>query len=158
MRRLLLLRHAEAVPARAELPDEQRPLTAHGRTEALDAAQCIADSGLRIEALLVSPALRTRETAIIVAAQLDVAAAMSVEPALYLGDAEALLSPLHRCQSEATVLMVGHNPGLSELARRFKGAHASLVLRTAGVCRVDLDSSSWSDVRAQVASAVVVLR
>ena len=71
MKRLLLLRHAAAEPADAGTEDIDRPLSPRGRGEALEVADRIARAGLRCDALLVSPALRTRETATIVAAELD---------------------------------------------------------------------------------------
>src|ERR1700692_1730532 len=98
---LLLLRHAEAEAPRPGQPDIDRPLSELGRTEALDAADCMAAQALRVDALLVSPALRTRETAIIVAAELDIADDLQLEAGLYLGDPAALLPPLQRCPADA---------------------------------------------------------
>jgi phosphohistidine phosphatase len=156
---LLLLRHAEAETARPGLPDIDRPLSERGRTEALDAAECMAATALRIDAMLVSPALRTRETAIIVAAELDIADEFHFEPALYLGEPAALLRPLQRCPADAqTVLMVGHNPGLSVLAQQFMGGKQRIEMRTAGLCRVEFEHNSWRQVRPEVAVEFAVLR
>src|SRR5580692_9604067 len=105
---LLLLRHAEAEASRPGVEDNDRPLSDRGRTEALDAADCMSGAELRVDTVLVSPALRTRETAIIVAAELDIADELRFEPVLYLGDPAMLLTPLLRCPDSAqTVLMVG---------------------------------------------------
>src|SRR5579862_976227 len=119
MKRLILLRHAEAQSQRPGLADIDRTLSDHGRTEALDAADCLLRAAVRIDALLASPALRAKETALIVAAQLDFNRELQFESVLYQGDAAALLQPLQRCgPSVETVLMVGHNPSLSVLARQ----------------------------------------
>lgn len=156
---LLLLRHAEAEAAAPGMADIDRPLSARGRTEALDAADCVAAAVLRIDAMLVSPALRTRETAIILAAALDIADEFRLEPALYLGEPDALLSPLRSSPAEAqTVLMVGHNPGLSRLARQFMGGKQRIELRPAGLCRVDFEHDCWRELRPEAALAVSVLR
>jgi phosphohistidine phosphatase len=156
---LLLLRHAEAEEARPGVADIDRPLSELGRTEALDAADCMAAQALRVDALLVSPALRTRETAIIVAAELDIADDLQLEPALYLGELAALLPPLQRCPADAqTVLMVGHNPGLSALAQQFMGGAQRIQMRPAGLCRIDFEHQSWRQVRPEVALAFAVLR
>jgi phosphohistidine phosphatase len=156
---LLLLRHAEAEAAHHGLADIDRPLSDYGRTEALDAAECMAAAQLRIDTVLVSPALRTRETAIIVAAELDIADDLRYEPALYLGDAEALLPPLRRCPDSAqTVLMVGHNPGLSTLAQQFMGGTQRIEMRPAGLCRVEFEHHAWRQVRPEVAVSFTVLR
>jgi phosphohistidine phosphatase len=156
---LLLLRHAEAEAAQPGLPDMERPLSARGRTEALDAADCIAAAELRIDTILVSPALRTRETATIVAAELDIADVLHFEPALYLGAPDALLLPVQRCSADAqTVMMVGHNPGLSTLAQKFMGGKQRIELRPAGLCRIEFEHQSWPEVRPEVAVAFSVLR
>jgi phosphohistidine phosphatase len=156
---LLLLRHAEAEAARPGLDDFERSLSDLGRTEALDAADCMAAAQLRIDAVLVSPAVRTRETAIIVAAELDIADELQFEPALYLGEPAAMLPPLQRCRDSAhTVLMVGHNPGLSALAQQFMGGRQRIEMRPAGLCRVDFEHQSWRRVRPEMAVSFAVLR
>jgi phosphohistidine phosphatase len=156
---LLLLRHAEADAAESGLADIDRPLSVRGRTEALDAADCIAAAELRIDAMLVSPALRTRETAIIVAAELDITDELRFEPALYLGTPDELLPPVRRCAADSqTVLMVGHNPGLSALAQQFMGGTQRIELRPAGLCRIQFEHTSWQQVRAELAVACTILR
>jgi phosphohistidine phosphatase len=156
---LLLLRHAEAEAAHPGLADMDRPLSERGRNEALDAAECIAAAELRVDTVLVSPALRARETATIVAAELDVADALHFEPTLYLGAPDELLLPVQRCTAEAqTVLLVGHNPGLSALAQKFMGGKQRIELRPAGLCRIEFEHQSWPEVRPEVAVAFSVLR
>jgi len=156
---LLLLRHAEAEAARPGVDDIDRPLSERGRTEALDAADCMSAAELRVDTVLVSPALRTRETAIIVAAELDIADDLQFEPALYLGDPVQLLAPLQRCPVSAqTVLMVGHNPALSALAQQFMGGRQHIEMRPAGLCRIDFEHDSWRQVRTETAIAFAVLR
>jgi phosphohistidine phosphatase len=156
---LLLLRHAEADAAESGLADIDRPLSVRGRTEALDAADCIAAAELRIDAMLVSPALRTRETAIIVAAELDITDELRFEPALYLGTPDELLPPVRRCAADSqTVLMVGHNPGLSALAQQFMGGTQRIELRPAGLCRIQFEHASWQQLRPEIAVACSILR
>jgi phosphohistidine phosphatase len=157
MKRLVLLRHAQAEAARAGLPDTERCLSPHGRLQAQGAAQRLASAGLQIEALLVSPAVRTRETAAIVAAELDIHHAPAFEPALYLGSPEALLATVKCCSEElSTVLMVGHNPGLSQLAQLFQSIEAhtepGVELRTAELCWIGFaPHTAWADISPQLA-------
>jgi phosphohistidine phosphatase len=114
---------------------------------------------LRIDLILASPAVRTRETAIIVAAKLDIADDLRYEPTLYLAEPEALLAPLRVCPERAhTVLLVGHNPGISALAQRFMGGNQRIEMRTAGLCRVDFEQRSWRELRPQLAISFAVLR
>jgi phosphohistidine phosphatase len=160
MKRLLLLRHANAEPAVAGTEDIDRHLSPRGRAEALDAADRIARAGLRCDALLVSPALRTRETATIVAAELDLPLRLTIEPDLYPGDPATLLRSLRRClASYATVLIVGHNPGISELAQRFKQSPPPLELQTAGLCLISFPADAhWGELRPALAADFALLR
>jgi phosphohistidine phosphatase SixA len=157
---LVLMRHAEAEPASSGDADIDRPLSARGRTDAIDAADRIAAAQLRIDLVLVSPARRTRETAVIVAAALDMTDECRVEPSLYPGEPETLLEQVQRCDAGAarTVLMVGHNPAVSALAQRLGGNGQSLALPPAGLCWLEFDHDSWSEVRPATALAVTRLR
>jgi phosphohistidine phosphatase len=160
MKRLLLMRHANAEPADAGTEDIDRHLSTRGRGEALDAADRIAGAGLRLDALLVSPALRTRETATIVAAELDLPLRLTIEPELYPGDPAALLRPLRRCPAGfATVMIVGHNPGISELAQRFKQAQPPVELHTAGLCLITFPADiHWAGLQPKLATDFALLR
>jgi phosphohistidine phosphatase SixA len=160
MRQLLLLRHAQAEPASPGGADSARALTRKGRSEAVDAARCIMDAELRCEALLASPAVRTRETAAIVAAKLGLDQPPHFEPGFYLGDADALLAPLAALNDRiTTLLLVAHNPGISQLAGRFQLQPPPLELRTAGLCLISFGGrTAWSDLRPKRVTAVRVLR
>jgi phosphohistidine phosphatase len=160
MKRLLLMRHAHADAADAGTEDIDRHLSTRGRGEALDAADRIAGAGLRLDALLVSPALRTRETATIVAAELDLPLRLTIEPELYPGDPAALLRPLSRCPAGfATVMIVGHNPGISELAQRFKQTPPPVELHTAGLCLITFPADThWAALKPKLAMDFALLR
>jgi phosphohistidine phosphatase len=160
MKRLLLLRHANAEPADAGTEDIDRHLSPRGRAEALNAAGRIARAGLRLDGLLVSPALRTRETATIIAAELDLPQGLTIEPELYPGDPGLLLRPLARCPAGyATVMIVGHNPGISELAQQFKHAPPPVELHTAGLCVITFPADAhWGNLRPKLATDFELLR
>jgi phosphohistidine phosphatase len=159
MKQLILMRHAEAEPARDGLDDMQRQLSAQGRTDALDAALCLAQTEIRLDSLLISPAQRTRETAVIVAAQLDITRPLLFEPELYPGHPAALLSVLRRLpRSQQCVLLVGHNPGLSDLASQFANAGQRIALRTSGVCSIHLQGDSWNELQPLTTDSVALWR
>jgi phosphohistidine phosphatase len=160
MMRLVLLRHAAAEAARPGLPDIDRALTPRGRDEALDAARCIAAARLRIDCLLVSPALRARETATLVAGELDISEPVHVESALYPGKPDELLQSLRLCAPGiGTVLMIGHNPGLSELAQRLHRGQPPIELRTAGLCCIEFDRQArGAQLRPELATRVTLMR
>src|SRR6185437_3599368 len=87
--------------------------------QALRAAHSLHQSRCVPESILASPALRARETAAIAAAHLERLQALHLEAGVYPGSPEALLQLVGTVPEQIeTLLLVGHNPGLSELARR----------------------------------------
>jgi phosphohistidine phosphatase len=122
MPRLLLLRHAKAVP-QGVLADENRPLADRGRTDTPLVAEFAAGHGLVPDLVLVSPALRTRETWELFAPAFRSPPAYRTEPRLYSAPAERILYLLREIPAETKSLMlVGHNPGLEDLARILIGS------------------------------------
>lgn len=72
---------------------------------------------LRPSLALVSPSARTRETIALAMAQWPAPAPLQIQRAIYLADAPALLDVLREAPDEArTLMLVGHNPGLADLA------------------------------------------
>lgn len=118
---VILVRHAHADWPDYHGSDFDRPLTPQGEADAAATAQAIHDAGNIPALLLASPALRTRQTASIIASRLGLAeAAIVLVDSLYNGSAETLEAELCRSatSSSGTVMLVAHNPGISELARR----------------------------------------
>lgn len=159
MQRLWLLRHGEAEPGSAGLDDAQRRLTPHGRRECFEVAQLFDASGLKPDLILASTAHRAVETAGIVATQLHLTSVLRYVRALYLAEPATLLSVV---QAEAGqtrgVLIVGHNPGLSEFAQQVSGFARAVELRTAGLYRIDFELPDWSQLGTRTATAVKLMR
>ena len=128
MKHLILMRHASAGPG---ADDRARPLSSAGRGDALRvgrALERLAASGFRPEWALVSPALRAQETLEAVRSALRSLAGAETEEALYLASADQLLARLRRVPEEtAQLLLVGHNPGLTELMHALAGRGADAV-------------------------------
>lgn len=124
MRQLLLLRHAKSSWDDPQLADHARPLNARGRRAAAAMARAMRELGLAPEVVLVSSARRTLQTLEALAPLPD---SPIVEPmdALYLAPWEKLLDAVHGVPETArSVLLIGHNPGLHELALALAGAAA----------------------------------
>ena len=114
MRELILLRHAHA-DSPAGVADPARPLSPTGRAEARDAGAWLRDHGLRPDRILCSPAQRTRETLAVLGEGFD-GVETRIEDAIY-GATPGTLAALVDAHADAPVLLlVGHNPGLEELA------------------------------------------
>ena len=159
MKQLLLLRHAEAEPAPAGSSDNDRALTDRGRREAVSAANAIAAAGLTIDEALASPAQRTRETASIVARRLNLTLPITHVATLYLAAPQVILQALQSCRAQSrTVLLIAHNPGLSDLVHELAGGTQAMVLRTAGLCHLTLPQQSWEQTGTVSASACEILR
>lgn len=142
-RSLVLLRHAKAEQAPPGLPDEDRPLTARGHADSAAAGVWLARRRYLPDLVLSSPARRTRQTWHGVAVAL-VDAVGSVAPEvevhfqrkLYAGDPEDLLRLVRSTADEVTtILLVGHNPTISDLSALLDpdAATDSDGLRTAGI-------------------------
>lgn len=142
MRRLTLVRHARAVAARDSLIDFDRVLSPEGITEAKEMAQRLARRAPRPDFVLSSSAARASHTAALFAqAWEDDPPRIELQSRLYLATPEILLEAVHELAG-TDVLIVGHNPGLSELARR--AAQQPLGdLATSAVLQLEFDASDW---------------
>ncbi|MGI5212481.1 SixA phosphatase family protein [Plantactinospora sp. CA-290183] len=163
-RTLVLLRHAKAErPTSAA--DADRPLTARGHADAAAAGAWLAHGGFLPAVVICSPAKRTRQT------WHDAALGMGAPPSrpvggtggspaavpqvrydrrVYQGHPGDLLDLIRATDPDArTVLLIGHNPTISELSTLLDPVHADPEgLRTSGMVihRIDGD---WADVSAK---------
>ena len=130
-RRLLLLRHAKSDWSAEGVADHERPLTRRGRHAAERMGEELARRGAAPERILCSSARRARETLELVRARLGPDAAVEFDDRLYLATADELLARIAEVGDDVHRLMlVGHNPGLAELARELVGqAEADVLLR-----------------------------
>jgi len=144
MHELILMRHAEALPAAIDAEDFARPLTEAGRAAAARAATALA-GGHAVDRLLYSPARRTTETALIVADVLELGPArMRAVPEMYLATPQRLRAAIAQWHDGARVLLlIGHNPSVSELGAQLAPAHRHAHLQTAGYWRLPLDAAAW---------------
>ena len=115
VKRLLLLRHAEAAPASAG-DDFARPLTARGQADARALGLAMARRMPAPASSFVSPARRTVETFDALIAGTGWAVIRRFEPALYEATPESVLAIVTAAEPAESVLVVGHNPTLAELA------------------------------------------
>lgn len=131
---LVLLRHAHADWPLYSGLDINRPLTPRGEEDARAAAHAIRAAGFLPALLLVSPALRTRQTAEYVAREFVMSGdQLRFIEALYNARAPQMEAVLRRAARQAaSLLMVAHNPGISELARRLSGDPARAPFPPAG--------------------------
>lgn len=116
-RRLILTRHAKSSWDDPLTPDHERPLNERGKRAAADLGQWLASRGYLPQEVLCSDALRTRETYAGIAPALQNAPSPDLKPSLYHAGPDVMMAVLRHARAE-TVMMVGHNPGISEFAAR----------------------------------------
>jgi phosphohistidine phosphatase len=124
LRQLLLLRHAKSSWDDPKLADHERPLSGRGRRAATAMRTEMARLGLVPDLVLVSSARRTQET---LAALLPFEETPLIETldTLYLATPSQMLHVLNGvAQTVRSVMLIGHNPGLQELAQQLTGSAA----------------------------------
>ena len=157
MRRLILLRHAKTEPDAASGKDRDRRLDERGHEDAATIGGWLADNDLMPDVALISTATRAQQTWAILSAQLPAAAPPpQVEDLqdLYGAGPAVMLQIIRDTPSEAErLLLVGHNPGLHELALALIGHQPQSApvtmpgnLPTSGILVIDFPTDDWSQV------------
>ncbi len=124
MRQLLLLRHAKSAWDDASMPDRDRPLNARGRRSVAAMRQAMRELGLAPDVVLVSTARRTMETLAALEPWDDSPLGEPMD-SLYLANPMQLTAALHGvAETVRSVLLIGHNPGLHDLALSLAGDRA----------------------------------
>ncbi|MAS08456.1 MAG: histidine phosphatase [Ahrensia sp.] len=116
MKTLYLLRHAKSSWDDPSLDDFDRPLSERGRTAAPLIGKYMAERGWRPDLALVSPARRARDTWRIVAYEWPAPVETRFDRAIYLAEPDDLLALLREADTPGSVILVGHNPGMEDLA------------------------------------------
>lgn len=154
---LILFRHAKSSWS-DNVEDHERPLADRGRKAAPIMAKWLATRGLKPTVALVSTARRTQETWALIAPELGRIAKRDVAE-IYEASAERILDAIHAVEpSVESLLVVGHNPGLEDLARllmKGDGGAAGARLRkkfpTAAIAVLSLPVDDWTEVRPHIA-------
>jgi phosphohistidine phosphatase len=150
---LHLLRHAKSSWADEDVADHDRPLAPRGRRAATAMAAHLGEHGVVPELVLCSSARRARETVELVAPGLGPGARIVVEDGLYGASAEDLLDRLRRVpDSTASVMLVGHNPAMQDLALALAAPGAGVErLRakfpTGALATVRFGRGGWANLR-----------
>jgi len=153
---LTLVRHAKSSRDDPGLDDFMRPLNDRGRLDAPEMGRRLRQGGVQPALIVSSPARRAIKTARIIAGALDVSEADILENSgIYEAAADELLKLIRRLpEDRQDVMLVGHNPGLTDLA--------NLLLRsgienipTCGVVRLALDAPHWRDIDSDCASLLL---
>ena len=149
-RTLILLRHGKSSWSDSTLADIDRPLAPRGERAARTLAKYIRRKRIRPALVLCSPALRTRQTLEAVEASLGKRCAVEVVPQLYAASEQELLERLQALPEPVTsVMLIGHNPGLHNLALLLASGGADLPqleekFPTGALATLVVHSESWT--------------
>lgn len=146
-KRITLLRHAKSSWKDASLADRDRPLNRRGNKTAPDMGKRLAELGVRPSLLLTSPAKRARETARLIARELNYPLEfIQSESDLYLATPDTILQVVARQDNGFNdVMLFGHNPGITELANRLGDRNIDNV-PTCGMVGIELDVKEWTEI------------
>lgn len=157
MKTLILLRHAKSDHTDGNASDHERHLASRGRLDAPLVGRWIERAGLVPDRVLCSDAVRTRQTWTLVAEEWEESrgarfSQVSYRPGLYLASAARILRIVGADAEDADSLMViGHNPGMHDLAQALvapgaTAAHRRLARKfpTGAVAVVTFDIARWN--------------
>jgi len=152
MRRLLLLRHAKTERGAPGEGDHDRKLMARGRADAPIIGAYLVRHHFVPDLALVSPATRATETWALVAASFPHTSPRVVnDERIYNAVPETLIDLIRETTKARSVIVVGHNPGLHDLAVRLIASgeveareRINEKLPTCGLVIIDFPFNDWS--------------
>jgi phosphohistidine phosphatase len=153
--RLMLLRHAKSDWSRPGVDDHERPLNARGRKAAPKVGASMARHALVPDLVVASTATRVRETLDLVLPAFKRAPKVALDARVYEAEAGALLDVLKETpRGVKSLLLVGHNPGLAELAALLIAAgktdartRLAAKFPTAALAVIDFAGDDWGKLR-----------
>jgi len=157
-RELILLRHAKAVEPEAE--DFNRVLTQSGKAQAERMGRQLLRRGIKPDLVVSSPAARAWETAVTACREMGIAeSAIVPDRAVYEADAAQLIQVIERHGGNARcLLLVGHNPGLSDLGAGLAKPLPDDWELVKGAAAVLAFEGKWDGVTKAGASVVAILK
>lgn len=166
MSRLVLMRHAKSDRSGREIDDFDRPLAERGREVAPRMGHHMAALGLAPQRILCSSAVRARETLAGLIPSLAGDCEIRLTRDLYMaGEDETIDEIRGHGVGAATLLVIGHEPGLTQTALALIGSgHPSLIedlerkFPTAGLAVIDFPAIRWVDVELKSGELVAFLR
>jgi phosphohistidine phosphatase len=155
MLHLTLVRHAKAEPARSGQDDWGRALDAQGQQEAIAIGRRLRQRAVQPSAVVSSTAVRALSTANLLARELGLPSEfVSTDDRLYLVSATDLLDWVRERDSAAQLtdppqhlMLVAHNPGLSDFAARIAVNPVVSSLPTAAALTLQFQLEHWGDLR-----------
>jgi len=143
-KKLFLMRHAKSDWADSSIPDHDRPLNARGRASAPLMAQWIQSHQSIPEVVLCSTAVRTRQTLeLLIETWSSGSPEIHFLEELYLAPAASILSIASKHNQRSALMVLGHNPGMSDLASYL--AQSTFDMPTGAIAILESTTRNWPD-------------
>ncbi len=150
-KRIVLIRHAKTEQGPVDI---ERALTDRGRRDATAIGELLRQGGITPDRVVVSPALRARQTWNSAQAELADIAELNVDDRIYDNDVDGLFDVIRDTPAEVeTLALVGHNPSFEQLALALddgngdrdaaEGMHSGYPTSAVAVYEI---SAAWADV------------
>ncbi len=158
MKTLILVRHAKSDRVTPVPRDADRKLLPKGIERAHKIAQYLVKHRCFPDLIISSPAVRTRETAALLAKGLEYPVeSISIEPSLYAAYEERILEVIFAVDDDIrTLMLVGHNPEFTDLANLFLDQPLE-ILPTTGVVALEFKTDHWNEISIAKRSTLFVV-
>lgn len=141
---LYFLRHAKSSWEGASQQDFERPLASRGRKACVTIGEFIQEKGIDFDLVLVSTAVRTRETIELIKERTKIRGEVRYDERIYEATVSQLLEVISQVDNDReSVLLVGHNPGIEELLALLTGEQQRVT--TANLVKIKLKATNWSE-------------
>lgn len=146
VKHLVLVRHAKSSWKNSELDDHDRPLGKRGERDAPYMAKIFREKKMDVDLIASSTAMRALDTAKEFAKKLDYKKEKILRVSeLYLAETEELLDYVKGLDDDyKTVMLFGHNPGITRFANELINENIENV-PTCGIVAVDFETKQWSE-------------
>jgi phosphohistidine phosphatase len=149
---LFLLRHAKAITGGLLVPDQDRPLSERGLKDINKLGVKLHQKEVHLDLLVTSNAIRAITTAHSIANKLEMKHAnFLIDPSVYGAEMTALLELISRIPKRYDdVMIVGHNPSLTELASHIAGE--PIAMSTCSLMKASFEFKDWAKVLTEKSS------
>ncbi|PWE21676.1 phosphohistidine phosphatase [Aliarcobacter skirrowii] len=146
MRELILIRHAKSNWSNPLLDDFERPLNKRGEKNAPFMAKILKKEIQKPDLIISSPSFRTKLTLEYFLKEFEYKGEVIFEKSIYEAPFENLLKAIKNIDDKyKTIFLIGHNPGLNDLANFLLGSFEDNI-PTSGVLKIDFDTNSWENI------------
>jgi phosphohistidine phosphatase len=140
MRTLIIMRHAKTEQGDHHLKDFERELLPKGENDAQKMGSYLKKKFAEVNEIIASSAIRTKQTAEIVSEKCG--GKVNLLEGLYHADANGLMSHIHKADpGTQTLLVVGHNPAVSNLATYL--SHKTIELKPSDIVVFEVENTRW---------------